>query len=398
MRLIVVALRSPFVGYSGNSLILRNHLSALHQRHEIDLVAFGKPEDAAHPELRRWCHRVLMVPPPSGLARRLAQATGLLSGRPLRVSAYASAALGAATTNLVRERAHHAAVVQLCEAAQFRPQIARLPCVMDFEDPPAVKIQRTLPWLGFKARIAARADLHVMRKYEATVAAQFDRLVFVSASDAETFGRSHQCVTKVARIHHAVAPEDVVRDFASRVPDSVIVTGNMAHPPNVAAVNYLCRHVFPRVRQLIPGATLRLVGANPAPDVRAWGRHEGITVTGAVADVRAELARSRVALCGVPVVLGAQTKVLEAMATGTPVVTTAAGNYGVDGLSGRDLHVADSPSLFAEYTVKLLRGEGWDEMSRAALALARTSFAPAHAAEALEQVIADAIAEQRSRA
>lgn len=398
MRLLFVALRSPFVGYSGNALILRNHLSALHERHEIDLVAFGGPEDAAHPDLRRWCHRVVMVSPPPRLARRLAQATGLLFGRPLRVSTYASDALAAAATQLAQEHAYDTAVVQLCEAAQFRPRVAGLPCVMDFEDPPAVKLRRTLPWLDLKACIAARVDLQLMPQYEASVAARFDRLVFVSASDAEAFGRTHQCVDKVARIHHAVVSEAVVPDFDSRELDSVIVTGNMAHPPNVAAVTYLCRDVFPRIRQLRPGATLRLVGANPVPEVRAWGGHEGITVTGAVPDVRAELARSRVALCGVPVVLGAQTKVLEAMATGTPVVTTTAGNHGVDGLSGRDLHVADTPDRFAECTVKLLRGEGWDAMSLAALALVRTSFSPSHAAEALETVIAAAIAEHRPRA
>ncbi len=392
MRLLFVAVRSPFVGYSGNGLILRNHLGVLHERHELDLVAFGSPDDAAHPDLRRWCTRVVMVPPPSALSRRLAQATGLLSGRPLRVSTYAGGALGAAATQLARERRHDAAVVQLCEAAQSGPQVAGLPCVMDFEDPPAVKLQRTLPWLDLKARIAARIDLHLMPRYEAAVARQFNRLVFVSGADADAFGRTHQCLDKVARIHHAVVPEAVVPGFDDRVPGRVIVTGNMAHPPNVAAVRYLCRDVFPRVRQRHPGATLRLVGANPVPEVLAWGRHDGITVTGAVADMRAELAQARVALCGVPVVLGAQTKVLEAMATGTPVVTTTAGNHGVDGLAGRQLHVADTAEQFAERTVQLLRGEGWSDMSAAAVELVRASFSPAHAAEALERVIAAAMA------
>lgn len=396
MRLLFVAVRSPFVGYSGNALILRNHLEVLHARHEIDLVASGTPEDAAHPDLQRWCQRVVMVPPPSGLSRRMAQATGLVSGRPLRVSTYASDALAAAVARRVRERQYDAAVVQLCEAAQFMPPVAGLPCVMDFEDPPAVKLQRTVPWLDAKARLAARIDLQLMPRYEAAVAARFDRLVFVSDSDAEEFGRSHQCTGKVACIHHAVESEEIVPGFDAREPDRIIVSGNMAHPPNVAAVSYLCREVFPRIRQLRPGATLRLVGANPVADVRAWAGHAGITVTGAVPDLRAELSRARVALCGVQVVLGAQTKVLEAMATGTPVVSTTAGNHGVDGVNGRDLHIADTPDGLAEKTVALLSGQGWGAMSAAGLTLVRTSFSPSHAAEALERVIAAAMAAHRT--
>lgn len=396
MRLLFVTLRSPIGGHSGNALILRHHLEQLSARHEIDLAAVGVAAQAEHPALRAWCRSVVMTPPPSAAARRIAQCVGVAVGRPLRVSAHANPGLRAVVAGLLASREYDALVVQLSESAQFVPAHHAVPSVLDFEDPPALKIERTRPWLPRRQALTASLDLPLMRRYESRCARTFDRLVFVSANDAQAFGTAHHCLDKVARVHHAVDVEPVTRPLERRPDGRLIVNGNMAHPPNVAAVDFVCRSVFPLIRQAIPTATLCVVGANPTPAVLAWGCVDGITITGTVDDLRAHVAEARVALCGVPVLLGAQTKVLEAMACGTPVVTTSAGIHGVDAEDGRHLFVADDPALFASRAISLLRGEGWQQMSVAGHALVRDRFSAHGAAVALEAVIAQAI-DARSR-
>ena len=64
------------------------------------------------------------------------------------------------------------------------------------------------------------------------------------------------------------------------------------------------------------------MGANPGPEVLQWGQTEGITVTGAVPEIRDYLRMARVSICPISLKIGVQTKVLEAMACGTPVVTS----------------------------------------------------------------------------
>lgn len=390
MRLLVVALRSPFEGHSGNALILRNYLAYLGPRHVVDFASVGTAEEAGHPQLRGWCARVAMAPPEGAGGPRFVQAAGLLAGRPIRVSAHANRAMCEMVGRLMTETSYDAVVVQLCEAAQFVPAAARVPSVLDFEDPPHDKLERTRPWLEGRARLAASIDLLTMRRYEAWCARRFDRLVFVNQRDAEAFGAAHGCAGRVATIPHAVDAGPLPAPEASRAAHQMIVSGNMGHPPNIAAVDFLCREVFPRVRAAMPDATLRVVGANPTPAVLAWASVPGITVTGAVDDIRLEVSRARVALCGVPVVVGAQTKVLEAMACGTPVVTTPAGNYGIDAISGRDLHVADTPEAFALQVLTLLRGDGWTAMAEAGRRLVVERFAPERAGAQLEAVIDDA--------
>ena len=70
-----------------------------------------------------------------------------------------------------------------------------------------------------------------------------------------------------------------------------------------------------------------------------------------------------VSVCPIRLRIGTQTKVLEALACGTPVVTTSEGNSGVQARPGEHLLVGDTAQDFAAATIGLLRGERWHELS-----------------------------------
>jgi len=54
-------------------------------------------------------------------------------------------------------------------------------------------------------------------------------------------------------------------------------------------------------------------------------------------------------------------ELLDALAAGTPVVTTTYGNEGIGGTPGRDLLVADDPQAFAAAVVAILRDQALAE-------------------------------------
>lgn len=397
MRLLFVAPYAPFAVHSGHSVILRNYLAHLGPRHSIDLACVGTAEDAAHPDLQRWCRQVVASPRPQRSAVRAAQLFGLLSGRPLRISAHTNERMRAAVAQLLNSNAYDAVVVHLCEAVQFLPPSIDVPGIFDIEDPPSEGTSRTVAALSRGARLATWCDVPLLRRYERKCAARFDRLVFVNAHDAATFARRYGCADRVVTIAHAVDASEPPPGYRERVPGRLIATGNMAHPPNIAALDYLCGEVFPRIRAAAPTATLRIVGAHATERVRLWGAQPGITVVGEVEDIRKELKEACVALCGVAPLVGIQTKVLEAMACGTPVVTTPGGNGGIDAVDGRELHVAANADLFAAKTIALLRGDGWEQVSSAGRDLVLNRFAPARASAELERLIEDAIRAAASR-
>ena len=92
-------------------------------------------------------------------------------------------------------------------------------------------------------------------------------------------------------------------------------------------------------------------------------------------------------VCPVRLRIGAQTKILEALACGTPVVTTSAGNYGIGAVPGQHLHVADDPEEFADRVVSLLSAEKWNELSHGGQGFVRDNFSWENSTAKLEQIM-----------
>jgi glycosyltransferase involved in cell wall biosynthesis len=103
-----------------------------------------------------------------------------------------------------------------------------------------------------------------------------------------------------------------------------------------------------------PNLRFQIVGARPAPAVAALGRLPGIEVTGRVASMVPFLHRATVAVCPVRCGSGMQNKLLEAMATGAPVVTTDFANRGIGAVADRDLLVASDAAGFIDAVMRLL--------------------------------------------
>jgi polysaccharide biosynthesis protein PslH len=98
--------------------------------------------------------------------------------------------------------------------------------------------------------------------------------------------------------------------------------------------------------------------------VRDLARRPGVTVTGTVSDVRPHLSGATVSVAPFRVSRGVQNKVLEAMASGVPVVSTRLGVQGVRLGPEDGVIVADDPGDQAGAIVALARDrDAWARRS-----------------------------------
>jgi sugar transferase (PEP-CTERM/EpsH1 system associated) len=101
-----------------------------------------------------------------------------------------------------------------------------------------------------------------------------------------------------------------------------VFVGALDYRPNVDAACWFCADVWPRVRQLRPGAELWLVGRRPVPAVQKLAEVDGVKVVGQVPDVRPYVARAAVSVTPLRIARGLQNKVLEALAMAKAVVAS----------------------------------------------------------------------------
>jgi len=137
-------------------------------------------------------------------------------------------------------------------------------------------------------------------------------------------------------------------------PFTLVFHGALSYAPNLQAVRLLAHEILPRVQAGVPGARLLVTGRVPADGTAPRGA--GVVYTGYVPDVRPVVAGAWAS----PTPLksgagGARFKVLEALALGTPLISTAMGVEGLAVTDGVDILMAEDPAAFAAQTVKLLR-------------------------------------------
>ena len=103
----------------------------------------------------------------------------------------------------------------------------------------------------------------------------------------------------------------------------IAFVGTMDYHPNIEAVRWFARQVFPILRRRIPGLNFLVVGRNPVNAVRRLESMDGVRILGGVPDVRPNVASASALVAPLRLARGIQNKVLEALAMGREVFASS---------------------------------------------------------------------------
>jgi glycosyltransferase involved in cell wall biosynthesis len=136
---------------------------------------------------------------------------------------------------------------------------------------------------------------------------------------------------------------------------AIVFSGNLEYHPNVEAVRWFHRNVWPLLREEDPALEWRLVGRNPGAIRRIVENDRRIRIVGPVENAMAEIAAAKVSI--VPLLSGSGTrfKILEAWAAHRAVVSTTIGAEGLGATSGEHLLIADSAEAFGNTIIAALK-------------------------------------------
>jgi glycosyltransferase involved in cell wall biosynthesis len=267
------------------------------------------------------------------------------------------------------------------------------PWVVDLVDALSLGMERRIARERGPRRLAARVEAARLRAYEREVTARADASLVASRRDLAALGGG----PGLAIVPNAVDLEAFPCAREGREAATVAFTGNMGYFSNVDAAVYFVKEVFPRLRRAEPQARFLIVGARPARAVRALAAEPGVSVTGPVEDVGAFLRRATVAVCPMRTGSGQQIKILEAMASGAPVVATPAEAEQVDGRHDHELLVgADAAELCAHVAALFADPARAERLARNARRLVEARFTWERSVAALEQAYEAALAARRT--
>lgn len=168
----------------------------------------------------------------------------------------------------------------------------------------------------------------------------------------------------------------------------IIFVAGFGHPPNSDAAKWFVKDILPLIKAAAGQVELLLIGSNPSPEVKALAS-EHVIVTGYVTDEQLFEYYLTASVAVVPLRYGAgiKNKVIEAMAYGTPLVTTPVGGQGLFGLEDI-IPITDDPALFADHVCQLMRSqEQWRRISRAGAQFVGQRFSEGSMKNTLNQAL-----------
>lgn len=137
---------------------------------------------------------------------------------------------------------------------------------------------------------------------------------------------------------------------------TVLFVGQFKWLPNRDATKFLVEEIWPKIKSEIKNAKLWIVGRNPPNDILNFASND-IRVDGGVEDIRLAYGSSDVLLAPIRNGRGTKYKILEAMATKTPIVGTKLAVEGINATNGKQALVAQTADDLAINTVKVLKDE-----------------------------------------
>lgn len=394
MNLLAVSTWYPWPPDNGAKLRAFSLLRELGRHHRVTLLTFcgdGEPDAGRLAPLTKFCESVQVIPRAAfhqgPLTRR-----GLLSPVP---RAYVQG-FSADMARAVRRAApgHDAAVALEVTAGLYFLEDASIPVVLEEAEVTVIRdqvraahglprVRRRLTWWKYARFVRTLAR----RAAFTTVVSEAERAIL---EDIGCEPRRLAVVPNGADTADLDWPRDAVEE-------RLIYPGSLTYSANRDAVQWFLQSTLPLVHRARPQVEFWVTGATGAEPLTGVRPEARFVLTGHLPDVRPAVAGS--AVCVVPLRIGGGTrlKILQAMALGTPVVSTSKGAEGLDVTPGRDILIGDTPETLASHVLRLLTDRGFaDQVAAAARALVRDRYTWARSGAILEDVLRRAVPGRRA--
>ena len=264
------------------------------------------------------------------------------------------------------ETQHYDLIFVHCSSvAQYVEDIYHLPKILDFGDMDSQKWLIYTKVKSIPVNIGYWLEGKKLLKEEKRLATKFDLCTCTTREEFETLN-NYATGAATDWFPNGVDHSYFVPSGEDYDPNLISFVGRMDYFPNQACMFDFCRNVLPLLRQRKPAIRLTIVGANPSVKVKALGKLPGVTVTGAVPDVRPYVRSSAAMVAPLTIARGTQNKLLETMAMGVPVVTSGLAARGVDAVPGKELFTANTPEEYCDSILALL--DNRDERQRLGIA------------------------------
>lgn len=224
----------------------------------------------------------------------------------------------------------------------------------------------------------------ISKQQEISTAHKADKTLLVSPVEIELFKQVAPDVP-VALLSNIHQNQETVFGFHERI--DILFIGGFEHMPNVDAMEFFIKEIFPTLHALKPDIKLLIVGSHLPEKIAAYASSH-IIIKGFVPDIKPVFDHIRLSIAPLRYGAGVKGKINTSMTYGVPVVATSVAAEGMKLEHGRDILIADEPEEFARQIIRAYDDEQlWTSLSNAGKANIEEHFSFSVAERQLNDIL-----------
>ncbi|HUS06077.1 MAG TPA: glycosyltransferase [Bryobacteraceae bacterium] len=339
----VVLVVSPYVPFPlshGGAVRMYNLMRRAALEYALVLITFVDELHTPPQEILDICTEVVEV-------RRVGTHTGFVSTRPDVVEEFDSPSMHEVVRQTVRKWRPAIVQYEFTQMAQYAVDGAPAKTVLVEHD---ITLDLYEQFYQHDPDWETEYQLKRWQTFETAAWRSVDAVVTMSDKDRQRVTGARECIAIPNGVDLVRFQPSGPKPEAARL----LFIGSFAHLPNVLAVDFFLREVWPSLRE--HASVLHIIAGARHQDYAANLnlRQPGIELEGFVADVRPAYRRATVVIAPLLASAGTNIKILEAMAMGKAIVSTPGGVNGLSVRPGEDVELAESGAAMAQAIEQLL--------------------------------------------
>lgn len=358
MKILMLTPYLPYPLLSGGQIRTYNLLKKMAKLHDITLFALIKNDDEKQyiKELEKYCHKVRVF-------KR--------SSKPFTLKNIFKTAFSSYPFLVIRNHVGEVidAIREEIETNQYdlihAETFYMMPHIPETEIP-VILVEQTIEYLGYESfaqgtkwqilRPFFNLDIKKIKYWEKYYWQTCNQLVTMSEDDQKFIEKEVGHKTPITVVANGVDTAWFAENkFKKKTTPTLLSVGTFKWLPNIEAVKFLVNQVWPLIKAKRPDVKLWVVGNAPTEEILDYAHKDAqIEVSGRVPDIREAFSGAHILLAPVFSGKGTRYKILEAMASGTPIIATGIAVEGLGVKNGEEVLIANDAQTMADTALSLL--------------------------------------------
>jgi sugar transferase (PEP-CTERM/EpsH1 system associated) len=348
-KLIYVVSRFPYPLEKGDKLRAFHQLKELSKHFEITLIAISE-KNIDHNHLlmvKSYCIDIQIIRI-NRLSIFINLIVALIQGKPLQTGYFFCWKGYKKVKKILKSIEPDHIFCQLIRCAEYVKDYHNCPKTIDYMDALSKGIERRIEQQNFISKWLFKIEFRRLLSYERSIFEYFENKTIISEQDRNYI--FHPEKDKIKVVANGIDTSFFENLKLEKKYDLVFV-GNLSYAPNIEAVHFILNNII----QVNPNLTCLISGANPSKSlIEKCSKNKNVTINGWVDDIRKSYQSGKIFVAPMMIGTGMQNKLLEAMASGLPCITTSMTNNAINAEDKKEIFVAESAEQYHEIINRLL--------------------------------------------